>query len=92
MELKTYQKQVIADLNRYLELVGKTKAYHPLLGRGRAHAGIYQNVFPGVPQPLPSRCPPVAGKPILPATLCGPFLRAAPSPDQSRGWCRPMRS
>ena len=27
MELKTYQRQVIADLNRYLELLGETKDY-----------------------------------------------------------------
>lgn len=27
MELKTYQRQVIADLNRYLELLGDTKDY-----------------------------------------------------------------
>ena len=31
MELKTYQRQVIADLNRYLELLGETKDYSCLL-------------------------------------------------------------
>ena len=35
MELKTYQRQVIADLNRYLELLDETKDYICLLYTSR---------------------------------------------------------
>ena len=58
MELKTYQRQVIADLNRYLETAGRNQGLYrllpPLFGRRRVHPCwvIYQDVLPGVPQPL----------------------------------------
>ena len=55
MELKTYQRQVTADLNRYLELLGETRDYiasFRSFGRRRAPTlGIYQDVLPGVPNP-----------------------------------------
>ena len=54
MELKTYQRQVIADLNRYLELLGETKDYIASFRlfwqeKGAPTLGIYQDVLPGVP-------------------------------------------
>ena len=44
MELKTYQRQVIADLNRYLELLGRNQGLYCFLpallaGEERAYAG-----------------------------------------------------
>ena len=107
MELKTYQRQVIADLNRYLELLGETKDYIASLGetkdyiasfrlfwqeKGAPTLGIYQDVLPGVPN-LCFKVP-AAGKPFLPATLSGPCLTRCRLPRQKRwcGWCRPMRS
>ena len=54
MELKTYQKKVIADLTRYLELLNETKsdaaAFRLFWQEKSAPAlGRYQNVIPGVP-------------------------------------------
>ena len=54
MELKTYQRQVIADLNRYLELLKETKIIAPPSAffwqeKGVPTLGIYQDVLPGVP-------------------------------------------
>ena len=54
MELKTYQKKVIADLTRYLELLNETKsdaAAFRLFWQEKSAPtlGLYQNVIPGVP-------------------------------------------
>ena len=54
MELKSYQKKVIADLTRYLELLNETKsdaaAFRLFWQEKSAPAlGRYQNVIPGVP-------------------------------------------
>ena len=54
MELKTYQKKVIADLTRYLELLNETKsdaaAFRLFWQEKLAPTlGLYQNVIPGVP-------------------------------------------
>ena len=35
MELKTYQRQVIVDLNHYLELLGETQDYIEMCIRDR---------------------------------------------------------
>ena len=58
MELKSYQKEVIADLARYLELVvelqSPAKAYQVLWNEKNVLVGFggmpnYVNVLPGVP-------------------------------------------
>lgn len=58
MELKKYQRSVIADLSRYLELLGETansdKAYSLFWQEKGIHVGFagmkgYQNTLPGVP-------------------------------------------
>lgn len=58
MELKSYQKEVIADLARYLELVvelqSPAKAYQALWNEKNVLVGFggmpdYVNVLPGVP-------------------------------------------
>lgn len=53
MELKTYQKKVIADLTRYLELLNETKsdtAAFRLFWQEKSAPtlGLYQNVIPAV--------------------------------------------
>lgn len=90
MELKTYQRQVIANLNHYLELLGETKDYIASFRlfwqeKGAPTLGIYQDVLPAFLTSA-SRCPPVAGKPFLPATLSGPCLTRCRLPRQKR-WC-----
>ena len=58
MELKNYQKAVIRDLERYLEILMKTKnietAYTRLWQEKNVKVGFggmpkYQNILPGVP-------------------------------------------
>ena len=97
MELKTYQRQVIADLNRYLELLDETKDYIASFRlfwqeKGAPTLGIYQDVLPGVPN-LCFKVPTGGGKPFLPATPSGLCLTRYRSPRQKRwcGWCRPMQ-
>lgn len=95
MELKSYQKEVIADLARYLELVvelqSPAKAYQAIWNEKNVLVGFggmpnYVNVLPGVP-----RCPPAAARPISPPVLCGQFLTPCPSagPRPLCGWCPP---
>ena len=54
MEMKTYQKKVIADLVRYLELLNETRDsgaafYHFWREKSAPSLGIYQDILPGVP-------------------------------------------
>ena len=88
MELKSYQKEVIADLARYLELVvelqSPAKAYQALWNEKNVLVGFggmpnYVNVLPGVPHVCVPRCPPAAARPILLPVLCGRFLTPCPS-------------
>lgn len=75
MELKNYQKQVIADLERYMELLGQTQniaeSYKQLweekgveIGTGAMPA--YQNIIPAVPV-LALKIPTGGGKTFLAA-------------------------
>ena len=83
MELKSYQKKVIADLTRYLELLNETKsdaaAFRLFWQEKSAPAlGLYQNVIPGVPN-LCFKVPTGGGKTrsLLPRQRrsCGLFPR-----------------
>ena len=100
MELKSYQKEVIADLARYLELVvelqSPAKAYQTLWNEKNVLVGFggmpnYVNALPGVPH-VCAKVPPAAARPILPPVLCGRFLTPCPSagPKPWCGWCPPM--
>ena len=83
MELKTYQKKVIADLTRYLELLNETKSdaaafrlfwqekSAPILGR-------YQNVIPGVPN-LCFKVPTGGGKTFIACNAVRPIFDALPA-------------
>lgn len=83
MELKSYQKKVIADLTRYLELLNETKSdaaafrlfwqekSAPTLGR-------YQNVIPGVPN-LCFKVPTGGGKTFIACNAIRPVFDALPA-------------
>lgn len=83
MELKSYQKKVIADLTRYLELLNETQNYMtaseqfwreksaPALGR-------YQNVIPGVPN-LCFKVPTGGGKTFIACNAVRPIFDALPA-------------
>ena len=82
MELKTYQRQVIADLNRYLELLGETKDYIASFRlfwqeKGAPLLGIYQDVLPGVPN-LCFKVPTGGGKTFLACNAVRPMFDALP--------------
>ena len=82
MELKTYQRQVIADLNRYLELLGETKDYSASFRlfwqeKGAPTLGIYQDVLPGVPN-LCFKVPTGGGKTFLACNAVRPVFDALP--------------
>ena len=73
MELKSYQKEVIADLARYLELVvelqSPAKAYQALWNEKNVLVGFggmpnYVNVLPGVPH-VCAKVPTGGGKTLI---------------------------
>ena len=82
MELKTYQKKVIADLTRYLELLNETKsdaaAFRLFWQEKSAPAlGRYQNVIPGVPN-LCFKVPTGGGKTFIACNAIRPVFDALP--------------
>ena len=82
MELKTYQKKVIADLTRYLELLNETRsdaaAFRLFWQEKSAPAlGLYQNVIPGVPN-LCFKVPTGGGKTFIACNAIRPVFDALP--------------
>ncbi len=87
MELKTYQKNVIKDLKRYLEILNET-ANLPLAfqcfweekGVPVSAGGVppYQNILPGVPN-LCLKVPTGGGKTFLACNALRPIFDALPS-------------
>ena len=83
MELKSYQKKVIADLTRYLELLNETKsdaaAFRLFWQEKSAPAlGQYQNVIPGVPN-LCFKVPTGGGKTFIACNAVRPIFDALPA-------------
>ena len=83
MELNTYQKKVIADLTRYLELLNETKsdaaAFRLFWQEKSAPAlGLYQNVIPGVPN-LCFKVPTGGGKTFIACNAVHPIFDALPA-------------
>ena len=83
MELKTYQKKVIADLTRYLELLNETKsdaAAFRLFWQEKSAPtlGLYQNVIPGVPN-LCFKVPTGGGKTFIACNAVHPIFDALPA-------------
>ena len=83
MELKTYQKKVIADLTRYLELLNETKsdaaAFRLFWQEKSAPAlGRYRNVIAGVPN-LCIKVPTGGGKTFIACNAVRPIFDALPA-------------
>ncbi|MBR3241150.1 MAG: DEAD/DEAH box helicase family protein, partial [Parasporobacterium sp.] len=86
MELKNYQKNVISDLTRYLELLNETgnigTAYRKLWEEKNVPVGFggvpaYQNILPGVPD-LCFKVPTGGGKTFLACNAIKPVFVALP--------------
>lgn len=86
MELKNYQKNVIADLTRYLELLNETGnigvAYRRLWEEKNVPVGFgglpaYRNILPGVPD-LCLKVPTGGGKTFLACNAVKPVFDALP--------------
>ena len=87
MELKRYQKQVIADLSRYLDFLNETRslpeayrAFWREKGISLGFGGVphYQNTMPGVPS-LCAKVPTGGGKTLLACHAIRPIFDALPS-------------
>ena len=86
MELKSYQKEVIADLARYLELVvelqSPSKAYQALWSEKNVMVGLggmpaYVNDLPGVPH-VCAKVPTGGGKTFIAASAVNTIFSAVP--------------
>ena len=82
MEMKTYQKKVIADLVRYLELLNETcdssaAFYHFWHEKSAPSLGIYQDILPGVPN-LCFKVPTGGGKTFIACNSVRPIFDALP--------------
>ena len=78
MELKSYQKKVIADLTRYLELLNETQNYMTAFEqfwreKSAPALGRYQNVIPGVPN-LCFKVPTGGGKTFIACNAVRPIV------------------
>ena len=82
MELKAYQKHVIADLKRYMELLRDSRNYITAFRdfweeRGAPVLGRYHNLLPGVPN-LCFKVPTGGGKTFLACSAIKPIFDALP--------------
>ena len=83
MELKTYQKKVIADLTHYLELLNETQNYMTAFEqfwreKSAPGLGLYRNVIPGVPN-LCIKVPTGGGKTFIACNAVRPIFDALPA-------------
>ena len=87
MELKRYQKQIIADLSRYLDCLNETRslpgAYRKFwndVGVGVGYGGLppYQDILPGVPN-ICAKVPTGGGKTLIACHALRPIFDALPS-------------
>lgn len=86
MELKTYQKKVIADLARYMELLGKSRDINTAwkdfwtekeIPVGYGGVPYYQNILPGTPN-LCMKVPTGGGKTFLACNAIKPIFDGLP--------------
>ena len=82
MELKAYQKDIIADLKRYLEIMQEQKNYIKAFAsfweeKSAPNLGQYQDLLPGVPN-LCFKVPTGGGKTILACASLQPIFAALP--------------
>ena len=82
MEMKGYQKAVIADLTHYLELMNETQNYMTAFEqfwreKSAPALGLYRNVIPGVPN-LCFKVPTGGGKTFIACNAIRPVFDALP--------------
>ena len=82
MELKNYQRKVIADLTRYLELLNETMHFKAAFRRfweekSAPALGLYRDVIPGVPN-LCFKVPTGGGKTFIACNAIRPIFEALP--------------
>ncbi len=86
MELKAYQKAVLTDLSRYMQLLAQTqdmaKAYELVWNEKNVHIGEngmppYRPVIPGVPS-VCLKVPTGGGKTFIAASALKPLFDAMP--------------
>ena len=82
MELKNYQRKVITDLTRYLELLNETMHYKAAFRRfweekSAPALGLYRDVIPGVPN-LCFKVPTGGGKTFIACNAIRPIFEALP--------------
>ena len=82
MEMKAYQKRVIADLKRYLELLNEIKSYTKAFScfwkeKSAPSLGNYQDILPGVPN-LCLKVPTGGGKTFIACNAIRPVFDALP--------------
>ena len=82
MEMKGYQKKVIKDLTRYLQLLNETKNYAAAFRlfwqeQSAPSLGHYQDIMPGVPS-LCFKVPTGGGKTFLACNAIRPVFEALP--------------
>ncbi len=82
MEMKSYQKKVIADLSRYLELLNETKDssaafFYFWHEKSAPSLGHYQDILPGVPN-LCFKVPTGGGKTFIACNAIRPVFDALP--------------
>ncbi len=82
MELKNYQRKVIADLTHYLELLNETMHYKAAFRffweeKSAPALGRYQDVIPGVPN-LCFKVPTGGGKTLIACNAIRPIFEALP--------------
>ncbi len=82
MEMKSYQKKVIADLSRYLELLNETKDSSAAFlyfwhEKSAPSLGHYQDILPGVPN-LCFKVPTGGGKTFIACNAIRPVFDALP--------------
>ena len=89
MQLKNYQRQVIRDLSRYLEIMGETRDMSAAFREFWAEKGVkvgkkplpaYQNIVPGVPC-LCAKVPTGGGKTFLACHAIRTIFDGLPSRD-----------
>ena len=83
MEMKSYQKKVIQDLCRYMELLNQTQNYtaafrHFWYEKSAPSLGRYQDIMPGVPN-LCFKVPTGGGKTFLACNAIRPIFDALPT-------------
>ena len=83
MELKSYQKKVIADLTHYLELLNETQNYMTAFEqfwreKSAPGLGLYRNVIAGVPN-LCIKVPTGGGKTFIACNAVRPIFDALPA-------------